>query len=385
MNTIDVVDLASDLIKVGSLSGQEHAMAQLVMKRMQELGYTDISVDENGSVLGYVGPRDGELALLFDAHMDVVPVAGQWTVDPFGAERRDGRLYGRGATDMKGALAAALCGVSQAAATGKLHKRVAVSASVLEEVIEGYAIGAVLDRCRPEAVVICEPSKLQVKVGQKGRQEILLTLHGKPAHAALPHAGRNPIEAAATALAALRDMPLPQDDILGSAFLVPTDIVSDPYPSISLIPSSVTIRFDRRTLSGETWAEVRSAIDACLRQAGLEHFSLEIATAAVSTYTGQTIHPERDLPAWHLPDGHALVEAMCQAVRDAGRDPETSTWWFCTNGSEAAGRRGLPTIGLGPGREEDAHTIDESVEIEQLVGARDIYACLCLRMAGVQN
>jgi len=382
MNTVNVVDLASDLIRTRSLSGQEDAMAQLVMQRMESLGYKDISVDANGSVLGFLGPRDEKLALLFDAHMDVVPVAGQWTVDPFGAQRINGRLYGRGATDMKGALAAALCGAAQAAISGALRQRVAVSASVLEEVIEGFALSAVLDRCQPAAVVICEPSKLQVKVGQKGRQEILLTLHGKPAHAALPHAGRNPIEDAATALAALRTLALPSDDVLGSALLVPTDIISDPHPSISLIPSSVRIRFDRRTLSGETVQFVMDAIEGCLREAGLEHFSLEIARDPVSTYTGHTIQTPRDLPAWQLSPDHALVEAMCHAVRDAGREPQVSTWWFCTNGSESAGRRGIPTVGLGPGREEDAHTVDESIAIEQLEGARDIYANLCLRLAG---
>lgn len=382
MKAIDVAGLAGDLVRIRSLSGQEGEMAKRVAQCMEDLGYTDISVDENGSVLGFLGPRDADLALLFDAHMDVVPVAGQWTVDPFGARRIDGRLYGRGSTDMKGALAAALCGAAQAAAGGRLRRRVAVSASVLEEVIEGYALGAVLDRCKPAAVVICEPSKLQVKVGQKGRQEILLTLRGKPAHAALPHAGRNPILDAATALTALRTLALPSDEMLGDALLVPTDIISDPHPSISLIPSSVTIRFDRRTLLGETAQVVMDAIGACLRDAGLTEFSLKIADGPVSTYTGRTDNPQRNLPAWCFPKEHPLAEAMCQAVRDAGRELQVSTWWFCTNGSESAGRRGIPTIGLGPGSEEDAHIVDESVAIEQLEGARDIYANLCLRLAG---
>jgi len=381
MTTINVVDLTSDLVRVPSLSGQERDVAQLVAKRMSEMGYSDISIDDNGSVLGFVGPEDGELALLFDAHLDVVPVVGQWSVDPFGAERRDGRLYGRGSTDMKGGLAAALCAAAQVAASGRLRKRIAVSASVLEEVIEGYALGAVLDRYQPEAVVICEPSNLQIKTGQKGRQEIVLTMKGKPAHAALPHAGINPIELAATALLALRNMPLPSDDVLGTTFLVPTDIISDPHPSISLIPSSVTIRFDRRTLLGETAEAVTEAITRCLTEAGLHDFSVTIVRTPVSTYTGHTCHPTRDLAAWHLPDGHVLTESVCQAVRDAGREPELSTWWFCTNGSESAGKRGIPTIGLGPGNEEDAHTVDESVAIEQLEGACEIYAHLCLRLA----
>ena len=97
----------------------------------------------------------------------------------------------RGSTDMKGGIAAAICGVAAAARSG-LKRRVAVSASVLEEIIEGHALASVLDACAPQAVVICEPSKLQIKAGQKGRVELLLTFHGKPAHAATPHVGVNP-------------------------------------------------------------------------------------------------------------------------------------------------------------------------------------------------
>ena len=93
-------------------------------------------------------------------------------------------------------------------------------------------------RCSTRAqVVICEPSKLQIKAGQKGRVELLLTFHGKPAHAATPHVGVNPLHAAAKALTVLETLPLPHDDVLGQALLVPTDIVSDPYPSISMIPA----------------------------------------------------------------------------------------------------------------------------------------------------
>ncbi|XOT94109.1 YgeY family selenium metabolism-linked hydrolase, partial [Alcaligenes pakistanensis] len=74
-------------------------------------------------------------------------------------------------------------------------QRIAVSASVMEEVIEGYALSHALEQCTPAAVVICEPSRLRIMVGQKGRQEILLRLQGRPAHAALPHLGVNPIQA----------------------------------------------------------------------------------------------------------------------------------------------------------------------------------------------
>ncbi|MFC4964049.1 YgeY family selenium metabolism-linked hydrolase [Alcaligenes sp. GCM10023179] len=378
----DVVSLTQAFVRIPSLSGQEQAMADFVQQVMRDLGFDQISVDEKGSVLGFVGPAQAPLALLFDAHMDVVPIAGTWTVEPFGAQIKDGRMYGRGTSDMKAGLAAALCGAAAAARSGALKQRIAVSASVMEEVIEGYALSHALEQCTPGAVVICEPSRLRIMVGQKGRQEILLRLQGRPAHAALPHLGVNPIQAAARAISALQTLELPQDAQVGQALLVPTDIISDPHPSISLIPSSVTVRFDRRTLVGESSESVLKQMEQCLQAAGVEGFSLELVDSQVQTYTGQQASPERDLPAWRLDESAPLAQAMVQAVQQAGRVVEMDTWWFCTNGSESAGRRGIPTIGLGPGEEAQAHTADESVAIDDVLGAKDIYEQLCLQLAG---
>ncbi|CAG2160128.1 YgeY family selenium metabolism-linked hydrolase [Cupriavidus numazuensis] len=380
-NLSDVIALTREMVRIPSLSGREGDVAALLARRMTEAGFTSVTTDSNGSVLGLIGPEDTEVALLFDGHMDVVPVTGQWRFDPFGGTIHDGRLYGRGTTDMKGGIAAAICGVAAAARERPLRRRIAVSASVLEEIIEGHALASVLDRCRPAAVVICEPSKLQIKRGQKGRLEILLTFHGIPAHAATPHLGVNPLHAAARALTALEGLNLPTDPILGAALLVPTDIVSAPYPSISMIPTSTTIRFDRRTLDGETREDVLGQIDACLRTAGLHDFTLAVSDDEVRTFTGESARPTRWLPAWQQPDSTSLVQAAVRAVTQAGHSPQVGTWAFCTNGSESAGRRQIPTIGLGPGCEEDAHTIDESIALEQLDGAREIYRKLVLEMA----
>lgn len=84
----DVVSLTQAFVRIPSLSGQEQAMADFVQQVMRELGFDQISVDDKGSVLGFVGPAQAPLALLFDAHMDVVPIAGTWTVEPLGRRSR---------------------------------------------------------------------------------------------------------------------------------------------------------------------------------------------------------------------------------------------------------------------------------------------------------
>jgi len=115
---LDAVELASRLISIPGLSGAEADVADEVEQAMASAGYRDVFRDQLGSVIGIAGPEGETPALLFDGHMDVVPAAGAWTTDPFQPVVRDGRLYGRGSTDMKAGLAAAIAGVAAAAAAG---------------------------------------------------------------------------------------------------------------------------------------------------------------------------------------------------------------------------------------------------------------------------
>jgi putative selenium metabolism hydrolase len=373
---MDPVELAARLIRTPGISGEERRVADLVEGAMRELGYRDVTRDRLGSVVGFVGPPGSPPRILFDGHMDVVPVTGSWSVDPFGGGVTEGRLYGRGATDMKGGLAAALVGV--ATASDELSEPVALSASVLEETIEGVALAEVLDRLTPEAVVICEPSGLGVRIGQRGRAEVLITAHGVPAHAASPERGRNPISLAARGLQSVEAMTLPEDRLLGPAMIVVTDVVSDPYPSISLIPSGVTMRFDRRTLLGEAEHDVLEGLRAALGEVDADGFTVSVTEDEVAAYTGARVAGRRFLKAWTLPPEHRLVRAATEAVRGAGLEPQIGTWGFCTNGSESAGVRGIPTIGIGPGHPEDAHVEDESVAVDEVRLAAEIYRRLCV-------
>ena len=382
---LDVVELTRSLVGVGARSGEEQPVADLVIQAMIDLGYRDVTSDRLGNVVGFVGPASTSTSLLFDGHMDVVAVTGTWTAEPFAGVIRDGRLYGRGATDMKGPLAAALCGVAEAAATGRLGRAVAVSATVLEETIEGGALGEVLDRTNPEMVVICEPSSLNVKTGQRGRIEIMIDVRGIPAHAAHPERGKNALTLAADAIRAIEAMQLPRDLVLGQAIMVPTDIISRPYPLISALPEAVTIRFDRRTVAGETRESVLAALRARLEMIDPDAFGVRISAEAVSTYTGEAVTWERFLAAWQFDSSMPLAQAAAASLAEADVEVRFGAYAFCTNGSESAGRRRIPTIGLGPGAEEDAHTADESISIDELRKAVATYRNLTLKIAGDQQ
>lgn len=378
---IDPVELTRRLVAVPGTSGHEKDVAGTVAEVMHELGFARVNIDSLGNVIGIAGPSDyeGPPAVVFDGHLDTVPVTGSWTVDPYQGQIRGGRLYGRGTTDMKAGLAAALAGVADAA--DELRRSVAVSATVLEETIEGVGIAAVCDALSPERVVICEPSGLAVNIGQRGRAEILLTIHGVPAHAAHPQAGRNALLDLAAVLTHLTAHPAPRQELLGEGILVPTDVITEPYPSISLLPTSVTLRFDRRTLVGETADSVLDDLRSAIEPLGME-IDLTIADDQVTTYTGHTTAPARFLPAWTIDADEPLVEAARRAVHDSGMEVSLGAYGFCTNGSETAGVRGIPTIGLGPGREDGAHVVDESVELSQIEAAACIYRNLSIELAG---
>jgi putative selenium metabolism hydrolase len=378
---LDEIELTQKLVQTPGLSGAESDVADIVEDAMNALGFNKVFRDALGNVVGLVGPKAETTALLFDAHMDVVPAAGEWRMDPFGGEIIDGRLYGRGSTDTKAGLAAAICGVAAAAKSGRLNRQVAVSATVLEESLECVALGAVVESLRPEQVVICEPSNLTIKLGQKGRAEILLTVAGIPSHAAFPARGKNPILLAAKGLAALEKIQLPKDPFIGGAILVATDIISDPYPSISLIPPRVTVRFDRRTIPGESEEIILNQILDALKSVDDHAFSVSVTRDTVQAYTGKAIEAPRLFTAWKVEQDLPLVKAAQAGVIAAGLEPEFGFWGFCTNGSETAGKRNIPTIGLGPGVEDDAHIADESISVEELRQAKIVYEHLVYNLA----
>lgn len=375
MNRLGPVEISQRLVAVGRYSGEEGATADVVCEIMKELGYTAINKTECGSVVGCFGPEDAPVEILFDSHIDIATVAGDWSFDPFCAEIRDGKLLGRGSTDMKGGLAASLYAVATYAKEHKLQKRIAVSATVMEETIEGLGLEEVLENYKPNNVVICEPTELAVMIGQKGRMEILLTIFGKAAHASNPEVGINSMLIAANALLHLDKMTPPEDKLLGLGILVPTDIITEPYPSISAVPEKTMIRFDRRNLPGETEESVLGEISKVLNDNGITEFTLETVKNEFTTYTGKKYERSISLLPWSLDKDTSLFNAMYQGATksECGVEPDVSAWKCCTNGSESAGRRKIPTIGLGPGSIKQAHTVDEFISIDEILKASDIY------------
>jgi len=360
---------ALTLVRTPSRSGEEGAVAELVRGELKRLGYA-VEVDALGNVVGTLDAGPGP-CVLFDAHMDTVGVTdpSAWSHDPAG-EVRDGRLYGRGAMDMKGPLAALVHG---AAAADLAAGRVVVSASIAEEVVEGTATVEVARRVRPDVAVICEATGLRVAVGQRGRAELIVEVHGRPTHSSRPEFGVNAVEAMADVLRAARAVDLPSHEALGAAILVPTDVISRPYPALSVVPDRCTVTFDRRTLPGEREEDVVAALRAAVDAAVAPHGATADVSVAVDrfdSYSGAHVKGRNFAPAWFTDPAQPPAATALAAL---GTEP--SYWAFCTNGSGTAAL-GIPTIGFGPGDETLAHRVDEFIALDDLhAGARG-YATL---------
>lgn len=376
MNTERLVKFTQDLVRLPSLSGEEQDVAARVHSEMTALNFDRVWQDANGSVIGVIEGAYPGKTILLDAHIDTVGISpgAPWVHAPFGAEIEDGAIYGRGVADMKGALAAMVHGVA-ALDRAALAGRVVVSASTLEEVLEGVALRTVMEATQPDFVVIGESTNLQLSRGGRGRAEVHLTTIGQPSHSSAPHLGRNAVLDMMRVIAAVEEIPLPTDSIMGPAIFALTDIVSAPYPGHSVIPSVCKVTYDRRLLPGERPADVLAAITDNPALADIQ-LQAEIAAGEYTAFTGATLRAEKFFPAWVLPEDDPFVAGSLAALHNVGIAAGLTAYRFCTNAAYSAGVAGVPTIGFGPATEADAHVIDERLRIADLIAAAQGYQAI---------
>lgn len=366
MQTHELIEFTRRLVRQPSPSCEEDPVASIVLEEMKRLGYDRTWSDENGSVIGeIVGARPGP-TLLFDAHTDTVGIApgSVWTRDPFGGEIEGRFLYGRGAADMKGALAA-MVHAAGSVDRQTLVGRVVVSASVMEEVYEGGALATVMKHVKPDFVVIGEASQLNLVRGGRGRAEIHLETIGVPSHSSSPHLGINAIHLMMEVIQAVDKIELGEHPLLGPAIIALTDIISEPYPAYSVIPARCKATYDRRLLPDETPEDVLGTIKS-LPELKDTNFKAKIAEGEHTAYTGNVLTCSKFFPAWELAETHPFVQKALSGLRASGLDPDMRAYRFCTNAAYSIGVAGVPTIGFGPGGEGDAHVVDEKIDLDEL-------------------
>lgn len=384
MSNEAVIQLCQDLVKAKSYSGHEEEVLRVLKDYFSQAGITDINIDEYGSLLVRVPGRRPGPCLLFDGHIDTVPVPDPqaWSHPPFEGVLEGNRLYGRGTSDMKGAVAAMAVAVVDflQVRQGDFAGCLAFAGVVQEEVFEGVAARSISKACQPDLVIIGEATELKLNIGQRGRAEIQLTSTGVPAHSANPDKGVNAVYLMTEVIREMRQFIPPAHPVLGLGILELTDIKSSPYPGASVVPSSCQATYDRRLLPGETQASVMEALCQALEKIDLPDpratLQASYALGRETCYTGMVMEAERFFPGWLFDPKEDFVQIAKTGLEAAGLEAPLAHYSFCTNGSHYAGERGIPTLGFGPSRENLAHTIDEYIEIDQLLKAKEGYRAI---------
>lgn len=302
--------------------------------------------------------------LMLAGHMDTVGVE-DYADDPFRAEMRNGRLYGRGAVDMKGALAAML-------ETARMAKGAALAGDLLlmfvadEEHLMTGSIAAGRSGPRADACVVCEPSMLAVAPAHKGQSAFPIEIEGRAVHSSRPELGDNALTAAARLIreieaydAALSERPA--HALLGHGRATPVLLTGG--ESHSAVPGRATLTVDRRTLPGEGRAALVAELETLIARAGVK------ATVGA---------PAPEVAGLDTPLDAPIARATLAAARTVGAATEPVAF----PGGTDAPNFGCPAVVCGPGDLAQAHTANEYIELSQLDAAARLYLETARRMLG---
>ncbi|WP_406056896.1 M20 family metallopeptidase [Kribbella sp. NBC_00889] len=375
-----LVRVTADLVRATGQNppGEEAATVAVLAAAGRELGLDVVTspVEPGRDNVGITLAGGNDPGVLLLGHTDVVPIGDGWTTDPFGGEVRDGRIYGRGASDMKGGLAAAL--VALAALRGTDLSGPVELAAVVDEEETGKGIRAYVASAsgRPRSFVGCitaEPTDLQTIIAARGDSYLRVAIHGRACHAGNPDDGANAIYGAAAVVAEIErlhaELAAAPHPLLGPATWSVGQINGGTGGSI--VPAECVIVADRRLLPGESPATVLD--DLRTRVAALDLKSRGLTV---------DLDMPMEMPAFETAADDALVVATEAARLDAGGAAlPLAGWTAACDGGYVARDLGVPVVVLGPGSvTTEAHRADESVPIAELVAAARTYALTALRL-----
>ena len=375
----DVFELACDLIRRRSVTPEDAGCLPLIGGRLQRAGFHVEhlrygEVDNLWATHGTVGPT-----LVFLGHIDVVPSGPEaaWSSAPFEPTIRDGRLYGRGAADMKGAVAAMVVALEQFVAAHPDHRgRVGLLLTSDEEgptnldgvrkVVEHFrSVGERIDWC-----VVGEPSAKErlgdlIRVGRRGSLSGTLSVRGVQGHVAYPEKALNPIHAFAPALAELAAERWDE----GNSDFPPTSFqvsnLNAGTGANNVIPGELTALINFRYCTASRAEDLRARTETILRRHGLD-YALDWNLSGEPFLT---------------PPGGMLRETVVAVCRElCGIDPEQSTGGGTSDGRFIA-PLGTEVVEIGPVN-ATIHKVDECVDVGELEKLPAVYRAVCERLLG---
>jgi len=382
----DLYQFLRDMIAIPSTSCNEKDLVNRIRLEMEKLDYDEIRIDGMGNILGRMG--SGRKVFALDGHIDTVDVGieSNWTFDPFQGKEDDLYIYGRGASDQEGGFASAVYGAKIMKDLDLLEDHtVWVVGSIQEEDCDGLCWQYIIEQgvIKPEFVVSTEPTALNVYRGQRGRMEIRLDVKGVSSHGSAPERGDNAIYKMARIISDLEALNenLRVDDFLGKGSLVVSEIFYS-SPSRCAVADGCSISIDRRLTLGEDEAlalgEIR-ALESVIRA----HAEVTMYRYNQTSYKGFEADVPCYFPTWVIPEDSPVCQCLLKTYEYLfEKKAILDKWTFSTNGVSIMGMYGIPCIGFGPGREEEAHAPNEKILKQDLVDAAMYYSLLPLSHKG---
>ena len=362
------IRLLRDLVAINSVNPTlvpgapgEAAIADFLAGEMRNSGL-DVAIEPAAAgrpnVVGVVEGRGKGRTLMLCGHTDTVGVASMH--DPFTPVERDGRLYGRGAQDMKGGVAAMVSAAARAAARGLPAGRLIVAA-VVDEEHSSIGADALVKTWTADAAIVTEPTDLAIAIGHKGFAWVDVTVEGRAAHGSRPKEGQDAILRLGRVLARLEmlDSTLqarPPHPLVGTGSLHASFITGG--HELSSYPDRATLQLERRILPSEPEStaidEVRAILDA------IRHDDPTFRATAEAMFSR---------PAYEVPRDHELPRALAKAATRAGVPPQITGASFWTDAA-VLGHAGIPSILFGPGG-AGLHSTEEYVNVADVIACRD--------------
>jgi acetylornithine deacetylase len=400
--------ILGELVRIPSITGSEEAVQDRVAGLLEEIGVTVERIAPDPAeartdpdwpgeelprtslpiVVGRLG-RPGRRRLLLVGHVDVVPPGdpATWTVDPWGGEIREARLYGRGACDMKGGVASILAALQALVASGaadRLDGEV-VAAFVPSEEDGGQGmLAAIRAGIVADAAVITEPTSLEVVVAHAGAITFRLVVPGRAAHASVRREGVSALENLVTLVRALETDERVRNDAETDPLMTAIGL---PYATIigkvaggewaSTVLDRVVVEGRYGVKLGQSWRDAEADLRACIAAACAADPFLRDHPAAVELTGGR-------FSSARLPAGHPLPASLADAAETVlGARPSFVAKPYGADMRLLVNEGATPTVIFGPGHERNAHSANEFVPLAEVADcARVLVAWVSAELAG---
>lgn len=375
-----LVEFTRQLVRIPSVFDPDRGLseapaAELVEAQMRTFGWVphvELVAEGRPNVIAVIEGDSPGRTLMFEGHTDVVTEGdhANWTVDPFGAELRDGKIWGRGSADMKAGVAAMLFATDALVRSGSFPGRIVLGALVDEEgmmrgvrdfVARGHGAGI-------DGAICCEPEGGEICHVAKGALRLRIDLLGRMAHGAMPFEGRNPNRAVAGVIGALTALEgrlqarHGTHEHLGLPWVTPTVLRSGEPAQMNVMPADASMWVDIRTVPGVDHDELVGEVGVLARDAAADD---EVAA---------TVNVIDNRPAVAVDEADPLVRAVWEAHRVvADTPPRLGGVPGTTDGTMLTTLGGIPSVVYGPGGKWIAHQADEFVDVADLVQHANVY------------